>query len=193
MTSRIAGWTLLAVFAAGCSSKGSETTATAPTASAQATPAPAAEAGAQSNRIGQVAQPGPGAAAQAPAMNPGAPGAAGDAANPPAQAATANAAAEARLNDPATTDELKEACKLTCQRAVACKPANAAMSEQSCVDSCSTAPNGAAKRYAIEGMKRCHGKTDCNEFNSCMAGGAPAAPPPGAGPAPAAPQSTPAR
>ncbi|MBM4357040.1 MAG: hypothetical protein FJ096_02920 [Deltaproteobacteria bacterium] len=191
MTSRIAGWALLAVFAAGCSSKGSETTTAAPSGTAQATPAP--DAAAQPNAVGQpnsVVQASPGAIAQAPSPAPAAPG---DAAQAPMQSATANAAAEAKLNDPVSTDELKEACKLTCQRAVACKPANAPMTEQGCVDSCSTAPKGAAKRYAIEGMKRCHGKTDCGEFNSCMAGGAPAAPPPGAGPAPVAPQSTPAR
>lgn len=178
MTSRFAGCWLVALAAIGCSSKG-ETSAPTPAATTQA--APGGDAATQPNAAVE-AQRAPGANAQNPnaALPPGAtppgatpaPGAnAGDAVN-------ANAAAEAKLSETVADDEVKGACKAVCQRANACKPAGANLSEDSCVDSCMKVPSGAAKRYSVQRMAGCAAKTDCNEFNSCMANGAaPAAPP----------------
>lgn len=189
MTSRITGFALLAAMAMGCSSNTDNTTAS-PSASAQGTPAPAAEAAQQANgqQPGIAAQPGgPGAVAQNPAMSPGAlpPGAQPGMAAPGA-APTGEAA---KGDQPASDDELKSACKALCVRANACKPAAAtSFSEETCFAGCSNVPSGkSAMRSNTDRMKSCSEKTDCNEFNTCMAAGRPASPPPGAGAPPAAP------
>lgn len=188
MTSRIAGWAVLAVLTAGCSSDSKDSGGAATTAAPQSAPAPAAVEAKPNVEVGT--SPAPGAAAAAPVANPGEASAPSDAAIPPAQAAaTANAAAEAKLNEPVSGDELASACKANCKRVIECMPKGAQFSNQQCIDSCGATPNEGAKRYAIEQMKRCQAKTECNDFNSCMAGGAPAAAPPAN--APAKPKSAP--
>ncbi|MBM4375216.1 MAG: hypothetical protein FJ095_09040 [Deltaproteobacteria bacterium] len=188
MTSQFAACLVVAVAATGCSSK-SETTAPAPAATTQA--ALGADGAQQPNAASEVgrapavnaANPGGGAALPPGAAMPpgGAPvaGAQPPTAANPGEAATANAAAEAKLSEPVGGDELKTACKAVCQRANACKPAGASMSEDTCVEGCGKVPGGEAKRYAVERMTNCSTKTDCSEFNACMANGAaPASPAP---------------
>lgn len=170
MTSRIAACFVVAAAATGCSSK-SETTAPAPAATTQA--ALGADGAQQPNVAAE--------AGRAPAVNVANHG--GAAAPPgganPGEAANANAAAEAKLSESVGGDELKTACKAVCQRANACKPAGASMSEDTCVEGCGKVPGGEAKRYAVERMTNCSTKTDCSEFNACMANGAaPASPAP---------------
>jgi hypothetical protein len=168
---------VVAVAATGCSSK-SETTAPAVTTQA----APGAEAAQQPNVAAEAARaPAANAANPGAALPPGAampPGGAPVAgAQPPTaanpgEAQNPNASAEAKLSESVGGDELKTACKAVCQRANACKPAGASMSEDTCVESCGKVPSGEAKRYATERMTNCSTKTDCGEFNACMAGGA---------------------
>jgi len=187
MTSRFAACLMVAMAATGCSSKG-ETTPPAPAATTQAAlgadgaqqPNAASEAGRAP--AANAANPGGAALPPGAAMPPGGAPVAG--AQPPTdanpgEAANANAAAEAKLSESVGGDELKTACKAVCQRANACKPAGASMSEDTCVESCGKVPSGDAKRYAVARMTNCSTKTDCGEFNACMAGGAaPTSPPP---------------
>ncbi len=76
-------------------------------------------------------------------------------------------------------DELADACKAVCKRAISCPPSGARITEDSCLNGCKGGPSGGAVRAGTDRMKSCAEKTDCGAFNSCMSGGGakPSAPP----------------